>query len=252
MAVVTFESVTRSFRQGRPRHVKDLLLGLKGERRESKLVNAVEDLSFEIPAGESVALLGHNGSGKSTTLKLLAGTLPPSSGQVRVKGRIAPLLELGVGFHPDLTGRENIYLNAAILGVSRSRIKASIDDIIEFSGIRHQIDSSLRSYSSGMTVRLGFAIAVNVDPEIMLIDEVLTVGDAAFKEKSLAHMKGMKAEGRTMVLVTHDYAQARDFCDRAIVLTRGHITFDGPTESAEAAFMTSSHQLHAAPSRDLP
>lgn len=252
MAIVTFESVTRSFRQGRPRHMKDLILGAKGDPQRSAYINAVDDLTFGITAGESVALLGHNGSGKSTTLKLLAGTLPPSSGRVRVRGRVAPLLELGVGFHPDLTGRENIYLNAAILGVSRRHIKASIDDIIEFSGISAQIDSSLRSYSSGMAARLGFSIAINTEPDIMLIDEVLTVGDAAFQEKSLAHMVKMKSEGRTIVLVTHNFAQASDFCDRAIVLTRGRMSFDGPIESAQAAFEASAHRLGVQPSGESP
>lgn len=244
MAVVSFESVTRSFRQGRPRHLKDVILGSKGERRRSSVVNAVENLSFQVCSGESVALLGHNGSGKSTTLKLLAGTLPPSSGRVCVQGRIAPLLELGVGFHPDLTGRENVFLNGAVLGVSRRSLKLSLDEIIEFSGIREHIDSPLRFYSSGMTVRLGFAIAVSVAPDIMLIDEVLTVGDAAFQEKCLSHMKKMKSSGRTMILVTHDYAQAMDFCDRAIVLSRGRVTFDGSIASARAAFIASAHELN--------
>ncbi|MBU3644425.1 MAG: ABC transporter ATP-binding protein, partial [Candidatus Methylopumilus sp.] len=221
MPIVQFDRVSKSFRVGRSRHVKDFLLGAKGQRHQSRWLTAVKDLTFSIESGETLAILGHNGSGKSTTLKLLAGVMIPSDGSVLVKGRVAPLLELGSGFHPDLTGRENIFLNAAILGVSRNSVKAKLDEIVHFSGIEDQLDTPVRFYSSGMFVRLGFAIAVNVEPEIVLVDEVLAVGDAGFQEKCLARMAQMKNEGRTIVLVTHSLDQALAFCNRAIVLSDG-------------------------------
>jgi ABC-2 type transport system ATP-binding protein len=242
MEIVRFENVSRRFLVGKPVHLKDALLGSSGQRARSTRIEAIVGLTFSIDSGESVALLGHNGSGKSTTLKLLARTITPTSGRVLTRGRIAPLLELGSGFHPDLTGRENIYLNAALLGVSRKLIRANTEEIIEFSGIGSQIDTPVRFYSSGMFTRLGFAIAVNVEPEILLVDEVLAVGDREFQERSHTRMKELKRDGRTVVLVTHSLAEAMAFCDRAIVLDHGSATFDGPVAQAEFAF-TQSRRL---------
>ena len=243
METIRLERVTKSFRIGRPRHVKDFVLGTKGQRHESRSLTAVKELSFSVTSGETLAILGHNGSGKSTTLKLLAGIIVPSSGSIFVRGSVAPLLELGSGFHPDLTGRENIFLNAAILGVPRKVVKMKLDEIVHFSGIEDQLDTPVRFYSSGMFVRLGFSIAVNIEPEIVLVDEVLAVGDAGFREKCLARMTQMKNEGRTIVLVTHSWEQAAGFCDRAIVLSHGSCTYDGPVQNAQEAYAQSSHEL---------
>lgn len=243
METIRFERVSKSFRVGRSRHVKDFLLGAKGQRHKSRSLTAVRDLSFNVMSGETLAILGHNGSGKSTSLKLLAGVMTPTRGSVFVSGNVAPLLELGSGFHPDLTGRENIFLNSAILGVPRKTVKAKIDEIVDFSGIEEQLDTPVRFYSSGMFVRLGFAIAVNVEPDIVLVDEVLAVGDAGFQEKCLARMAKMKAEGRTIVLVTHSLEQAMGFCDRAIILSHGSCIYDGPVQGAKQAYAQSSHEL---------
>jgi ABC-2 type transport system ATP-binding protein len=243
MQTIRLDRVTKSFRVGRSRHVKDFLLGTKGQRHTGRSLTAVRDLTFSVDSGETLAILGHNGSGKSTTLKLLAGVMTPSRGNIFVNGSVAPLLELGSGFHPDLTGRENIFLNAAILGVPRKAVKMKLDEIVEFSGIEEQLDTPVRFYSSGMFVRLGFAIAVNVEPEIVLVDEVLAVGDAGFQEKCLARMAQMKNEGRTIILVTHSWEQAMGFCDRAIVLSHGSCTYDGPVQGAQEAYAQSSHEL---------
>lgn len=226
--MITFDDVSKSFRVGHTSALKDFLLGSRGHRSESRVVHAVRHVSFSVADGESVALLGHNGAGKSTILKLLAGTIQPSDGSVTSRGRIAPLLELGAGFHPDLTGRENIFMNASVLGLPRSYVRAHIKEIIDFSGLDDAIDMPVRFYSSGMYARLGFSVAVHVDPEILLIDEVLAVGDSEFQEKCLARMQCLRAEGRSMILVTHSSDQARQFADRVLVIDRGMLIHDGP------------------------
>lgn len=226
--MITFDHVSKSFRTGRPSGIKELILGSRGHRAERRRVCAVRDVSFHLEPGESVALLGHNGSGKSTVLKLLAGTIQPSSGSISSRGRIAPLLELGAGFHPDLTGRENIFMNGSILGLSRQYIRTNLDRIISFSGLEESIDLPVRFYSSGMYARLGFSVAVHGDLEILLIDEVLSVGDEAFQEKCLDRMQALRTEGRTMVLVTHSLSQAKEFSDRVLILDDGKLVHDGP------------------------
>lgn len=226
--MITFDDVSKSFRVGRASALKDFLLGSRGHRSESRVVHAVRSVSFTVADGESVALLGNNGAGKSTILKLLAGTIQPSEGTVTARGRIAPLLELGAGFHPDLTGRENIFMNASVLGLPKSYVRAHIDEIIDFSGLKDSIDMPVRFYSSGMYARLGFSVAVHVDPEILLIDEVLAVGDAIFQQQCVAKMQGLQAEGRSMILVTHSSAQAQEFADRVLILERGQLVHDGP------------------------
>jgi ABC-2 type transport system ATP-binding protein len=244
MTVVAFDKVSKSFRVGRPWGLKDAILGSGGHRHRSQVIAAVTDVSFKIESGQSVALLGHNGSGKSTTLKLIAGTIVASQGSVFLQGRVAPLLELGAGFHPDLTGRENVFLNGAILGVRRKHVVTHLDEIVEFSGVGDLIDTPVRFYSSGMAARLGFAVAVHVEPEIVLIDEVLAVGDAGFQEKCLARMAQMRDEGRTLILVTHSLAQAQSFCSRALVMDHGRLIFDGPAADAGAAYGRSTHAHH--------
>jgi ABC-2 type transport system ATP-binding protein len=225
--MITFDNVSKSFRVGRAKGLKDLILGSHGMRSESRLVHAVRNVTFTIGDGESIALLGHNGAGKSTILKLLAGTILPSEGSVISRGRIAPLLELGAGFHPDLTGRENIFMNASVLGLPRSYVRVHLDEIIEFSGLEDYIDMPVRFYSSGMYARLGFSVAVHVDPEILLIDEVLAVGDAEFQARCLQRMGQLRGEGRSLVLVTHSTEQSRSFSDRVLVLDHGRLIHDG-------------------------
>ena len=229
--MITFEGVSKSFRVGRANALKDLFLGSRGHRSEARVVHAVRNVSFTVADGESVALLGHNGAGKSTILKLLAGTIQPTEGSVTSRGRIAPLLELGAGFHPDLTGRENIYMNAAVLGLPKSYVKDHVQEIIDFSGLEDSIEMPVRFYSSGMYARLGFSVAVHVDPEILLIDEVLAVGDVEFQEKCLSRMQELRAEGRSMILVTHSPDQAKQFANRVLILNNGQLIHDGSWEN---------------------
>ena len=244
--VVRFEDVSKSFRISQVKSVKEKLLGVSGHRRGSVVIHAVSHLDLQIEEGESVALLGHNGSGKSTTLKMLAGTVAPTSGRVWARGRIAPLLELGAGFHQDLTGRENVYINAAILGIPRAEVSRRLDGIVSFAEVEQFLDTPVKFYSSGMAGRLGFAVAINVDPEILLIDEVLSVGDASFQAKCLAEMQGLQQAGRTLVLVTHSIDQARDFCERAVVLDHGRVVYDGSFGGAAAAYAASTRRDHSA------
>lgn len=240
MVAVKFEHVTKSFRVGHSRGVKDAVLGSVGKRQRANKLLAVDDLTFRIQHGDAVALLGHNGSGKSTALKLLARTIVPASGKVSTNGRVAPLLELGAGFHPDLTGRENIFLNAAVLGVRRAYVHQHLSEIIEFSELGEFIDTPVRFYSSGMNARLGFSVAVHVEPEIVLIDEVLAVGDADFQKRCMERMENLRDEGRTLLLVTHSLPQAKAFCKRAIVLNHGKLTYDGPIDQVDEAYLSST------------
>lgn len=240
---IRFEDVSKSFRISQTKNLKEMLLGVAGHRVKPITVQAVHELTLEVQEGESVALLGHNGSGKSTTLKMLAGTVAPSVGHIWARGRIAPLLELGAGFHPDLTGRENVFLNSAILGISRQEVTRRLDEIVDFAEIETFLDTPLKFYSSGMAMRLGFAIAVNVEPDILLVDEVLAVGDEHFQEKCLERMERLKSEGRTTVMVTHSLKQASSFCSRAVVLDHGRRTYDGPMETAADAYHASSRTI---------
>ena len=192
-------------------------------RRKIEDFWALRDISFDIDEGETVGLLGHNGSGKSTLLKCVGGILQPTTGLIRVRGRLASLLELGAGFHPDLTGRENVYLNAAILGLKRVDIEKRFDDIVEFAELEQFIDQQVKHYSSGMYVRLGFAVAVNVDPDVLLVDEVLAVGDETFQRKCLDRVHQFQDEGRTIVVVTHAADLVRRICTRVVVLDHGDL-----------------------------
>jgi len=197
---------------------------------------ALRDIAFDLEASRTLGLIGPNGSGKTTLLKLIGGILTPTSGYVERRGRVAALLELGAGFHPDLTGRENIRLNASILGLSKRQIDSYFDAIVEFSGIERFIDNQVKFYSSGMYVRLAFAVAVHVEPEILLVDEVLAVGDEPFQRKCIARIKSFQAEGRTIILVTHGLEMVRELCDRAIMLERGEIVIDGKPYEAVRTF----------------
>jgi ABC-2 type transport system ATP-binding protein len=197
---------------------------------------ALRDVSFDLDESNTLGLIGANGSGKSTLLKLVAGILTPTSGYIERRGRMAGLLELGAGFHTDLTGRENIYMNASILGLSRRQTDRHFDDIVAFSGIEQFIDNQVKFYSSGMYVRLAFAVAVHVDPELLLIDEVLAVGDEPFQRKCMKRIKQFQRDGRTIVLVTHGIDVVRQLCDRVIMLDKGEVVVDGKPQEATRAF----------------
>jgi ABC-2 type transport system ATP-binding protein len=188
---------------------------------------ALRDVTFSMDRGETIGLIGRNGSGKSTVLKLIAGVMAPSEGEVRVAGRVSPLIELGAGFHPDLTGRENVYLNASILGMSSREINEQFDAIVEFAELQEFIDTPVKRYSSGMYARLGFAVAVHSDPEVLLVDEALSVGDAFFEEKCLEKMHEFQQNGTTIVVVSHSHQLISDFCERAIWLEHGTVVASG-------------------------
>lgn len=198
---------------------------------------ALDRVSLAVPPGEAIGVIGPNGAGKSTILRLLAGILRPDAGVVSVQGRLAALIEVGAGFHGDLTGRENIYLNGTILGMTRVEIRERLDDIVAFAGLRRFLDMPVKRYSSGMYARLGFSIAAHVDPDVLLVDEVLSVGDAVFRLRCLDRMRRLVAGGTTLVFVTHDLDQMQAICRRAIVLERGRVAFDGPAADAVGHYM---------------
>lgn len=198
--------------------------------------HALKDISFEIKKGEFFGIVGRNGSGKSTMLKMLAGIYQPTAGKVQANGRIVALIELGVGFNPELTGRENVYLNGAILGHGSKQIDKDYDRIVEFAGLEEFMDQKLKNYSSGMQVRLAFACATMADADILIIDEVLAVGDADFQRKCFKYFKGLKGSGKTVVLVTHDMAAVREYCDRAILIDDGVIKDKGDIESVTLSY----------------
>lgn len=199
-------------------------------RNKKEVRNVLKDVSVDIKKGETVALIGVNGSGKSTLLKLITKIIYPNSGKISVNGKLTSLLELGAGFHPDFSGRENIYFNASIFGLTKAEIDKRIDRIIEFSELKEFIDNPIRTYSSGMYMRLAFAVAINVDADILLIDEILAVGDQHFQEKCLNKMKELKEQGKTMVFVSHSMSSVKFLCDRSIWLSNGVIRMDGKTE----------------------
>lgn len=205
--------------------LKEKMLFWKRNKRETREV--LKDINLTIKNGEAVALIGVNGSGKSTLLKLMTKIIYPTKGEIVTNGKLTSLLELGAGFHPDFSGRENIYFNASIFGLTKKQIDERLEDIIDFSELRDFIDNPVRTYSSGMFMRLAFAVAINVDADILLVDEILSVGDQHFQEKCLNKMKELKAQGKTMVFVTHSLGSARELCDRAVWLNKGHIQLDG-------------------------
>ena len=220
---IVVDGVTKSFKIYREKAQSAKERMIRVGRNPHEVFKALDDVSFEVAEGETFALLGHNGSGKSTLLKCVAGTLRPNSGRIVCRGRLAALLELGAGFHPDLTGRENIYLNGSILGFSRVQVDRIFDDIVEFSELGDFIDNQVKHYSSGMYARLGFAVAINVEPEILLVDEVLAVGDESFQRKCIDRVRQLQADGRTILLVSHAADLVRQLANRAAVLDHGHL-----------------------------
>lgn len=235
MTSIEFCGVSKTFVRNAQRrllrgHVTEWLKGGK------EVFHALRDVSFRVESGEGVALIGANGAGKSTTLGLMAGLALPDSGQVRVDGRVAALLELGAGFHPDLTGRENVYLNASLLGISRKRANDCFEQLTDFSGVGEFIDEPLRTYSSGMMMRLAFSVAIHVDPEILIIDEVLGVGDQSFQAKCYERLAAYRRSGRTLLCVSHSPTMIKALCDRAIWLDHGRVVMDGEIGGVLAAY----------------
>jgi ABC-2 type transport system ATP-binding protein len=231
-AVIEVEQLSKRFVIRKDKSIKERVVNAALSRQHREDFWALRDVTLSIDSGTTVGLIGPNGSGKSTLLKAIGGIIQPTSGTVRRRGRLAALLELGAGFHPDLTGRDNIYLNAAILGLSRRQTDEHFDAIVDFSGIEKFIDTQVKFYSSGMYVRLAFAVAVHVDPDVLLVDEVLAVGDEPFQRKCMARIKRFQQEGRTIVLVTHALDQVVEFCNRAVVLENGHVVIDGTAREA--------------------
>ncbi|WP_159797892.1 ABC transporter ATP-binding protein [Puerhibacterium puerhi] len=219
--------VAKRFTLRHNRSLKELAVAAIRGKNLSDTFLALDGVSFDVTEGESVALLGFNGSGKSTLLKCISGVLTPDAGSIRTRGRVAGLIEVGAGFHPDLTGRENVYLNGAILGMSKEQIDARFDEIVAFSEIERFIDTEVKFYSSGMFLRLAFAVAVHSDPEVFLVDEILAVGDEPFQRKCLDRIKQLKGEGRTLVIVSHDLDMVARLCERGILLERGKMVVDG-------------------------
>ncbi|NLV55168.1 MAG: ABC transporter ATP-binding protein [Acidimicrobiales bacterium] len=245
---ITIDSVTKVFKlaKDKPRSAKERII--RAGRISWERFLALDDVSFSVRDGETLAILGHNGSGKSTLLKCVAGTLRPTSGTITTRGRLAALLELGAGFHPDLTGRENVYLNGSILGFSKADVDAIFDDIVGFAELEEFIDQQVKHFSSGMYARLGFAVAINVDPDILLVDEVLSVGDEAFQRKCIDRIRRMQREGRTIVVVSHSTDLVRQLCDRAVVLHHGKLISEGVPGEAIRAF----HDALATRGTDVP
>ena len=229
MALNDFEHVSKTFTHTGGAKLLRAHIAERFRRRPThrETFYALKDVSFRVDHGESMAIVGGNGAGKSTLLSLVTGLCKPSAGRVAVNGRVAALLELGSGFHPDLTGAENILLNASLLGLSRKRTEACFDEIVEFSGVGDFIEDPIRTYSSGMTMRLAFAVAVNVDPDILIIDEVLGVGDQAFQTKCFERIARFKEEGRTLLFVSHSPHLVRQFCDRTLWLDHGQAVLVG-------------------------
>lgn len=229
---IKFEHVTKEFNLLKQKTFKEFLPALMGGEETKSTFKALGDVSFEVKKGETLGVIGPNGSGKSTILKLIAGVMYPTKGKVKVRGKVSPLIELGAGFHPELTGRENVYLNGAILGLKRSEIDENFKSIVDFAELWEFIDQPIKHYSSGMYMRLAFAVAVHTNPEILIVDEILAVGDSKFQQKCLTRMMRFKKEGKTIVLVTHDLSLVRAFCDRVVIMNKGKDVDEGLADYA--------------------
>ncbi|HEU0124408.1 MAG TPA: ABC transporter ATP-binding protein [Bryobacteraceae bacterium] len=237
MPIIDLKNVSKIFsRQIERKLLRQKVADMFRRRPENERFHALRDVSFSVEEGESVALIGANGAGKSTALCVVAGLAKPTTGTVTVMGRVAALLELGSGFHPDLTGEENIFVNAALLGYSEPATKERFSEIVEFAGLGQFIEERTRSYSSGMMVRLAFSIAVHVDPQILIVDEVLAVGDAQFQQKCLRKVEELRRKRVTMLCVSHSPQMVSSFCDRAIWLHNGEVVTDGSASEVTAAY----------------
>jgi lipopolysaccharide transport system ATP-binding protein len=236
MPLIEFQNVSKWFPHSTGRQLLRTHITRWFGRVHHQPFHALRNVSFHIEEGESLAIVGSNGAGKSTLLSLAAGLTLPDQGSVRVDGRIAALLELGSGFHPELTGAENLVLNAALLGLSRRKTKQLFDSIVEFSGIGEFIDDPLRTYSSGMVMRLAFSVAIQCEPDILLIDEVLAVGDAAFQEKSKEALKSFRRAGKSLLFVSHSPTSVREMCDRALWIDHGSVMMEGHVKQVLEAY----------------
>lgn len=236
-AIMTFDHVAKSYIMQEDRTFKDLIPSLLMGKPWAKRHQVFQDLSFKVEQGETLGIVGKNGAGKSTLLKLIAGVTYPDSGNIRVHGKVAPLIELGAGFHHELSGYENIFLNAAILGMHKREIENQVESIINFSELREFIHVPVKRYSSGMQMRLGFAVAIHIDVPILLIDEVLAVGDKDFQEKCLTKLKELREQhNKTIVFVSHNEESVKSFCERAILLEKGEIVADGKPKEVFAQY----------------
>lgn len=256
MAVITAEDISKRYiidhKKGKgSTSIKDALSdqfskvfgGKKSQHSEHEHIEhedfwALRDVNFSVEQGDRIGIVGHNGAGKSTLLKVLSKITEPTTGRIHIRGRIASLLEVGTGFHPELTGRENIFLNGAILGMTREEIRKQFDAIVDFGGIEKFLDTPVKRYSSGMYVRLGFAIAAHLDPEILIIDEVLAVGDAEFQKKSLGKMRDVSASGRTILFVSHNMTAVQALCNRTLYFERGKLIEQGETNQVVASYLS--------------
>lgn len=241
-ASIQMREVSKRYRIGRGHLSLKTLLKSWRNSQPDRYHWAVKAVSFELQPGEALGIIGPNGAGKTTILKLLSKVTRPTSGEIRVSGRLSALIELGAGFHLDLTGRENIYLNGTILGMRKAEIKARFDQIVDFAGIGQYLDTPVKRYSSGMYARLGFAIAAHVDPEVLLVDEVLAVGDSAFRTKCYARMDELRAKGTSLILVSHDLEAVRRVCDKGLVMYRGEAIFQGTSTEAVMAYSDAIRQ----------
>lgn len=229
---ILVEDVRKSFLLRHTHSFKETFVAALRRKKLTTDFRALDGVSFEIGEGEAVALLGYNGSGKSTMLKMISGVLRPDSGKVLTRGRVAGLIEVGAGFHPDLSGRENIYLNAAILGMSKKETDERFQSIVDFSEIEQFIDTEVKHYSSGMFLRLAFSVAIHTEVDILLIDEILSVGDEPFQKKCLARIRELHAAGKSLVVVSHDLDMVSDLCERGILLRDGQVAYDGDSKHA--------------------
>ena len=252
MSVITVENISKQYiidhQKGKGVNtLRDVIASnfrqiFNGQKKERSVTKeefwALRDVSFSIEQGDRVGIVGHNGAGKSTMLKILSKIIEPTTGTVRIRGRVASLLEVGTGFHPELTGRENIYLNGSLLGMSRNEIKKQFDEIVAFAGVEKFLDTPVKRYSSGMYVRLGFAISAHLDPEIMIVDEVLAVGDAEFQKKSLGKMRDNSASGRTIIFVSHNLTAVQALCNKTLYFEKGQLIEQGETNQVIASYLS--------------
>jgi ABC-2 type transport system ATP-binding protein len=232
MEAVVVEGVAKTFHLRHTRSLKETFVWMAKRRDVGNDFRALDSVSVRIEQGETVGLLGLNGSGKSTLLKLISGVMRPDEGLVRVRGKVAGLIEVGAGLHPDLTGRENVYLNGSILGMSRAEIDAKFSSIVDFSEIERFIDTEVKFYSSGMFLRLAFSVAVHTEPDVFLVDEILAVGDEPFQQKCLRRIEELQHEGRTLVIVSHDLDVVERLCTRGLVLEQGRLVVDADVTAA--------------------
>jgi ABC-2 type transport system ATP-binding protein len=241
-AAVEVAGVSKRFRLYHERNQSLKAAFMRGRRAKYDEFWALKDVSLEVPTGKTYGLIGHNGSGKSTLLKCMAGILVPDKGSLQTHGKVSALLELGAGFHPELSGRDNVYLNGSILGMSKKQIDAQFDQIVDFAGLEQFIDTPVKNYSSGMYVRLGFSVAINVDPEVLMVDEVLAVGDEAFQRKCMEKFKQFRDEGRTVVIVSHALGTMRTMCDEVAWLDHGQLVGIGKPSELVDEYVGASHE----------